>query len=63
MSFSSQVKQELSKLSNLGNKEVVKQELIGYLLSSNVEISKGKIKFSTESEYNINKKYKIKRIQ
>ena len=32
MSFSSEVKEELSKLENLKNKENVKQELIGYLL-------------------------------
>lgn len=59
MSFSSKVKEELSQLANLGNKEVVMQELIGYLLSSNIEISKGKIKFSTESEYNINRFAKL----
>ena len=59
MSFSSKVKEELSQLANLGNKEIVKQELIGYLLSSNIEISKGKIKFSTESEYNINRFAKL----
>lgn len=59
MSFSSKVKEELSQLANLGNKEVVKQELIGYLLSSNIEISKGKIKFSTESQYNINRFAKL----
>ena len=50
MSFSSKVKEELSKLENLSNKENVKQELIGYLLSCNTTIIKNKIKFSTESE-------------
>lgn len=59
MSFSSNVKEELSKLENLSNKENVKQELIGYLLSSNVTINKTKIKFSTESEYNINRLSKL----
>lgn len=59
MSFSSNVKEELSKIGNLGNKEIVKQELIGYLLSSNIEKAKGKIKFSTESEYNINRFAKL----
>lgn len=59
MSFSSDVKQELSKLENLNNKENVKQELIGYLLSLNTTISKNKIKFSTESEYNINRLSKL----
>ncbi len=59
MSFSSNAKEELSKLENLNNKENVKQELIGYLLSSNTTISKNKIKFSTESEYNINRLGKL----
>ena len=39
MSFSSEVKEELSKIENLTNKEVVKQELIGYLLSCNILIN------------------------
>lgn len=59
MSFSSKVKEELSKLENLNNKENVKQELIGYLLSSNITINKNKIKFSTENEYNINRLAKL----
>ena len=53
MSFSSEVKEEISKLSNLANKEIVKFELLGYLSSNNITIEKNKIKFSTESEYNI----------
>ncbi len=59
MSFSSEVKEELSKIENLANKEMVKKELIGYLLSSNVVVSKNKIKFSTENEYNINRFSKL----
>ena len=59
MSFSSKVKEELSKTENLTNKENVKHELIGYLLSSNTSIIKNKIKFSTESEYNINRFAKL----
>ena len=59
MSFSSEVKEELSKLENLKKKENVKQELIGYLLSCNTGINKNKIKFSTESEYNINRLGKL----
>lgn len=55
MSFSSEVKEEISKLSNLANKEIVKFELLGYLSSNNITIEKNKIKFSTESEYNINR--------
>ena len=31
MSFSSELKEEISKIENLANKEAVKYELIGYL--------------------------------
>ena len=55
MSFSSDIKQELNKNSNLSNKEIVKNELIGYLISKNIEIIKNNIKYSTESDYNINR--------
>lgn len=60
MSFSSDIKQELNKNSNLANKELVKYELIGYLISGNIDvIDKNKIKFSTESDYNINRFSKL----
>ena len=60
MSFSSDIKQELNKNSNLVNKEIVKNELIGYLISDNTSlINKNKIKFSTESDYNINRFSKL----
>ena len=55
MSFSTELKEEISKLDNLSNKEAVKYELIGYLISSNISEEKNKIKFSTENEYNINR--------
>ena len=55
MSFSKELKEELSKTENLSNKEAVKYELIGYLLSSNISIENKKLKFSTENEYNINR--------
>lgn len=55
MSFSTELKEELSKTENLANKEAVKYELLGYLISSNININDNKIKFSTESEYNINR--------
>lgn len=55
MSFSTELKEELSKIENLSNKEAVKYELLGYLISSNIDKEKNKIKFSTESEYNINR--------
>lgn len=60
MSFSSDIKQELNKSSKLANKELVRYELIGYLLSANSNVVNGKyIKFSTESDYNINRFSKL----
>ena len=59
MSFSSDVKEELSKISNLANKELVKAEFIGYLISGNANILKNKIRYATESSYNINRFNKL----
>ena len=55
MSFSSDVKEEISKLSNLADKEIVKYELLGYLATDNITIEKSKLKFCTESEYRFSK--------
>ena len=55
MSFSTELKEEMSKTENLANKEAVKYELVGYLMSSNISENGEKIKFSTENEYNINR--------
>ena len=55
MSFSSEVKEEISKITNLANKQSVKFELLGYLTTNNISIEKNKLKFYTESEYNINR--------
>ena len=56
MSFSSELKEELSKINNLAKKDLVQMELMGYLISSNISIyNSEEIKFSTESEYNINR--------
>lgn len=59
MSFSGEVKEELSKLNNLANKEEIKYEFLGYLASDNVIVEKDYIKFSTESDYNIDRFAKI----
>ncbi|MDO5557185.1 MAG: DNA-binding protein WhiA [Clostridia bacterium] len=59
MSFSRDLKRELSELKNLNKKEVIRHELIGYLISSNAELLKTKIRYVTESEYNINRFAKI----
>lgn len=55
MSFSSEIKESLSKINNLANKEIIKYELIGYLISNNIVYKNGKINFKTENEYNINR--------
>ena len=60
MSFSSEIKQEVNKTSNLVDKQMVKFELMGYLISGNVYIANSRnIKFSTESDYNINRFSKL----
>ena len=59
MSFSSDLKEELSKISNLNKKDEVKYELIGYLISKNASIIKNNIRYATESEYNINRFSKL----
>lgn len=59
MSFSADIKKELSNINNLANKEQVKAEFIGYILSGNISIIKNKIKYTTENEYNINRFNKL----
>ena len=59
MSFSTEIKKELSEINNLAKKEEVKYELMGYLLSNNISEEKKCIKYSTENEYNINRFAKI----
>lgn len=59
MSFSSEIKENLSKISNLSNKEIVKYELIGYLISNNTVYKNGKTIYKTENEYNINRFSKL----
>ena len=59
MSFSTSVKEELSKLSNLANKDCVKAEMYGYISTNNVSEENECVRFSTESEYNINRFAKL----
>lgn len=61
MSFTGEVKEELSKIPNLAKKEEVIYELIGYFISNNFVEEKNLFKYSTESEYNINRYAKILR--
>lgn len=55
MSFSTELKEEISKTENLADKKSVEYELIGYLISNHINIEKDDIKFTTENEYNINR--------
>ncbi len=57
MSFSANVKEELSKINNFSNKQAIEAELYGYMLTMNM--SNEKIKFLTENEYNVNRLNKI----
>ena len=58
MSFSTQIKEEFSK--NLpANKEILKNELLGYFLSSNTIEDDDKLIFITENEFNIERFYRI----
>lgn len=59
MSFSTDVKKELSKINNLANKTCVRLEFFGYLSSVNVSNVDNSLRFSTESEYNINRFSKL----
>ena len=61
MSFSSDLKEELSKINNLNKKDEVKYELIGYLISKNASVVKNNVRYATESEYNINRFSKLLR--
>ena len=59
MSFSSDLKKELSKINNLKNKQEVYAEFLGYLATDNISLKNKNIKFSTENEYNINRFAKL----
>ncbi len=59
MSFSKEVKEELSKLNNLANKKEIESEFYGYLISDNTNINENKIRYSTENEYNIDRFAKV----
>ena len=60
MSFSTDVKQELSQINSLADKKQVKYELLGYLTTYNTHIVNIKtIRYATESDYNINRFSKL----
>lgn len=59
MSFSSDIKEEISKLNTFKDRNIIIYELIGYLITNNTIIVKNKVKYSTENEYNINRLNKL----
>lgn len=59
MSFSSELKNELSKINNLKKKDEVYAEFLGYFATIGEGKTKNKYKFSTENEYNINRFAKL----
>ena len=58
MSFSFDVKEELSKIKNLKDKESVLAEFKGYMINKRIETNKN-IEYATENEYNINRFIKL----
>lgn len=59
MSFSSDIKEELSKIKNLKDKANLEAEFLGYILTGNTSNSNNSLEFITENEFNIEKFYKI----
>lgn len=59
MSFSSEVKQELSSINTYSKSNLIEAELIGYLMSANIKEENDRIEFITENEFNIERIYKI----
>ena len=59
MSFSSNIKEELSKVNNLKNKEVLEAEFLGYILTGNTSNNSEFLEFVTENEFNIERFYRI----
>lgn len=61
MSFSSEIKEELSKINNYKNIELIVAEFLGYMLSQNTnfDLSDDYIEYITENEFNIERIYKI----
>ena len=59
MSFSLEVKEELSKINNFKNKEILVAEFLGYILTGNTSNGDTTLEFITENEFNIERFYKI----
>jgi len=59
MSFSSDIKEELSKVNNFNNKSILEAELLGYVLTGNITNNSNSIEYITENDFNIERLYKI----
>ncbi len=59
MSFSSEIKEELSKINTFSKKNLMEAEIVGYSLSFNSNKNNEIIEFVTENEFNIERIYKI----
>ena len=59
MSFSSDLKEELSKVNNFKNKNLLEAEFLGYILTGNSSNNDEYLEFITENEFNIERFYKI----
>lgn len=59
MSFSSEIKEELSKVNNLKDKVTLEAEFLGYILTGNAINDNQSIEFVTENEFNIERFYRI----
>lgn len=59
MSFSSEIKEELSKVNNLKNKTILEAEFLGYILTGNTTNNEDILEFITENEFNIERFYRI----
>ena len=59
MSFSSEVKEELSKINIYKKTNIMEAEVLGYILSGNCETYDNYIEIITENEFNIERLYKL----
>lgn len=59
MSFSTDIKEELSKVNNWKDKEILSAEFLGYILTGNTLDENNSLEFITENEFNIERFYKI----
>lgn len=59
MSFSSEIKEGLSKSNNFKNKSLLEAEFLGYILTGNTINEENSLEFVTENEFNIERFYKI----